>query len=176
MYLYPAYWTYDLRIRSESVLTCLIAAWLWMAVAAGRSGRSWLFAAAGLLGGLTLLCKPVLLPAALLLLGWPMVAVRTWQIGLARAGLYLGCLLLVLLPWTIRNYQVFQVWMPVSTGVGVGLWMGSDPVSEGSWPMPLSTEAQIWETAGIVPLPYAHVMYEVPQDRALFRQGVARIL
>lgn len=29
LFLYPAFWTYDPRIRSESLLTLLLSAWLW---------------------------------------------------------------------------------------------------------------------------------------------------
>src|SRR5207249_1447696 len=55
------------------------------------------------------------------------------------------------------------------------LWMSSDPLSRGSWPMSYETEAQIWESAGITPLPYAHAMYDVSTDRLLRAKGWARI-
>ena len=41
--------------------------------------------------------------------------------------------------------------------------------------MSYETEAQIWESAGITPLPYAHAMYDVSTDRLLRAQGWARI-
>jgi len=37
------------------------------------------------------------------------------------------------------------------------------------------TESQIWETAGITPLPHAYAMYEVSTDRLLREKGWARI-
>ena len=36
-------------------------------------------------------------------------------------------------------------------------------------------ETQIWESAGITPLPYAHAMYDVSTDRLLREKGWARI-
>ena len=41
--------------------------------------------------------------------------------------------------------------------------------------MSYETESQIWETAGILPLPYAHAMYEVSTDRLLRTKGWMRI-
>ena len=175
MFLYPAYWTYDLRIRSESLLTFLISAWLWATIVSIESRRLRHFAITGILAGLTLLCKPV---AMLLGIGIAALAYggsETIGIKTRCATVYLLACLLIVMPWTIRNYLTFEVVMPVSAGVGAGLWMGSDPVSRGSWPMSDETELQIWETAGITPLPHAYAMYEVPTDRLLREKGWARI-
>ncbi|MDO8356340.1 MAG: glycosyltransferase family 39 protein [Nitrospirota bacterium] len=175
MFLYPAYWTYDPRIRSESLLTLLMSAWLWAMIVSIESRRFRHFAITGILAGLTLLCKP-----AAMLLGIGVVALAyggAETIGLKTryATVYLLACLLIVMPWTIRNYQTFDRVMPVSAGVGAGLWMGSDPVSRGSWPMSNETESQIWETAGITPLRHAYAMYEVSTDRLLQEKGWARI-
>lgn len=175
VYLYPAYWTYDLRIRSESLLTMLVAAWLWCAISCARFGRVRTYAASGILAGVAALCKPVVVPAALLLVLLPVLGSSAERPAVPRLGVYLACMLFVVLPWTVRNYHSFQTLLPVSAGMGVGLWTGSDPVSEGSYPMSSETEAQIWATAGIAPLAYAHAMYEVPVDRILGAKGLARI-
>lgn len=175
MFLYPAYWTYDPRIRSESLLTLLMSAWLWATVVCIESRRLHTFAVAGLLAGLTMLCKPAAMllgigVAALAYLGTETVWIKT-----RYATVYLLVCLLIVMPWTIRNYLTFDALMPISAGVGAGLWMGSDPLSRGSWPMSYETESRIWETAGIAPLPYAYAMYEVSTDRLLRTKGWARI-
>ena len=175
MFLYPTYWMYDPRIRSESLLTLLMSAWLWATVACLASIRMFYFIVAGLLAGLVILCKPVTILLAVVLIGLPFLYTDTFHLRVARASLYLIVCLIVVLPWTIRNYQAFDMVIPVSAGVGAGLWMGSDPVSRGSWPMPLTMESQIWESAGITPLPYAHAMYDVSTDRLLRAKGWARI-
>ena len=41
--------------------------------------------------------------------------------------------------------------------------------------MPDAMETQIWESAGITPLPYAHAMYDVSTDRLLREKGWARV-
>lgn len=175
VFLYPAYWTYDPRIRSESLLTCLLSAWLWATVLCRSSTRMVSFVGAGLLAGLTILCKPVTIPLAVALIGLALLGIDSLRVRTARASIYLLACLLVVLPWTIRNYRAFDLVIPVSAGVGAGLWVGSDPLSRGSWPMSYETEAQIWESAGIAPLSYAHAMYEVSTDRLLRTKGWTRI-
>jgi 4-amino-4-deoxy-L-arabinose transferase-like glycosyltransferase len=175
MLLYPAYWTYDQRIRSENLLTLLMSAWLWATVVCVDSQRIRSFALAGLLAGLTILCKPTAIllgigVATLAYLGTGSVKIKT-----RCATVYLLVCLCVVMPWSIRNYLTFNAVIPVSSGMGAGLWMGSDPHSRGSWPMSYDTEAQIWESAGITPLPYAHAMYDVSTDRLLREKGWARI-
>jgi 4-amino-4-deoxy-L-arabinose transferase-like glycosyltransferase len=155
MFLYPTYWTYDPRIRSESLLTLLMSAWLWATVICLSSTRMFFFVEAGLLAGLVILCKPVTILLAVVLVGLSFLGTDPFRVRMARASLYLFACLLVVLPWTMRNYQAFGTVIPVSAGVGAGLWMGSDPLSRGSWPMPLTMESQIWESAGITPLPLA---------------------
>jgi 4-amino-4-deoxy-L-arabinose transferase-like glycosyltransferase len=175
LFLYPAYWTYDPRIRSESLLTCLISAWLWAMVISRSSTRMASFVGAGVLAGLTILCKPVTILLAIVLIGIACLGTDSVRVRTTRASLYLLACVLVVLPWTMRNYQAFDQVIPVSAGVGAGLWMGSDPLSRGSWPMPEAMESQIWESAGITPLPYAHAMYDVSTDRLLREKGWARI-
>ena len=175
MWLYPAYWTYDPRIRSESLLTFLMSAWLWVTVICIDTRRLQTFAVAGLLAGLTVLCKPT---AMLLGIGIAVLAyLGTEAVGIKTrcAIVYLITCVLIVAPWTIRNYLTFDAMIPISAGMGAGLWMGSDPLSRGSWPMSYDTEAQIWESAGITPLPYAHAMYDVSTDRMLREKGWARI-
>lgn len=175
LFLYPAYWTYDPRIRSESLLTCLLSIWLWFMVICHSSRRLYFFVGAGFLAGLTILCKPVAILLAVALIGLACLSTDSVRVRATRVSLYLLACLLVVLPWTMRNYRAFDLVIPVSAGVGAGLWMGSDPVSRGSWPMSYETETQIWESAGITPLPYPHAMFEVSTDRILRAKGWARI-
>jgi len=130
----------------------------------------------GLAAGLTILCKPVVLVLAVFLMAF--IWLDTDQLSQrVKYGVVYGatCLVLVL-PWSVRNYMSFHHIIPVSAGVGAGLWMGSDPSSGGSWPMPQEREQAIWESAGITPLPYAHAMYDVSTDQLLRNKGIDRIV
>jgi 4-amino-4-deoxy-L-arabinose transferase-like glycosyltransferase len=174
-FLYPAYWTYDSRIRSEALLTFMVGAWLWTAVICVRMPSMRHYVVAGVLAGLTILCKPAVLILAVLLAGAAWIGTDPLSHKLVRVGAYGAVCLLVVLPWSIRNYVAFHEVIPVSAGIGAGLWMGSDPLSRGSWPMSLEREQAIWENAGITPLPYAHAMYDVSTDWLLREKGLDRI-
>jgi len=175
VYLYPAYWTYDLRLRSETALTCLVTAWLWASVRGRLTGRVEHAALCGMLGGLAILCKPTTIPIAVLLGAVMLLEARHDPLAWRRVAVYAVCVLVLVTPWTVRNLRAFGTLVPVSSGAGVGLWMGSDAESGGSWPMSPELEARIWGTAGIAPLAYPHVMYEVAVDRELGRKGWTRI-
>jgi 4-amino-4-deoxy-L-arabinose transferase-like glycosyltransferase len=175
VFLYPAYWTYDPRIRSEALLTLLISLWLWTTVLCGQSPFRRRYVFVGIAAGLTVLCKPVVLILVLLLTGLIWIGTDRWSQKIIYAAVYGATCLVLVAPWSVRNYMLFDRFIPVSAGMGAGLWMGSDPVSRGSWPMPLEREQAIWESAGITPLPYAHAMYEVRTDQLLHEKGLARI-
>jgi len=175
VFLYPAYWTYDPRIRSEALLTLLMSVWLWATVVWGQRPSSRRCAFVGFAAGLTILCKPVVLVLALLLTGLLWIDRDRLSEKIGYAILYGATCAVLVLPWSLRNYYVFHHVIPVSAGIGAGLWMGSDPISRGSWPMPPDQEQAIWESAGITPLPYAHAMYDVQTDRLLREKGLSRI-
>lgn len=175
VFLYPAYWTYDPRIRSEALLTFLMSIWLWATVVSSQFPSSRRCAFVGLAAGLTILCKPVVLVLALLLTGLLWIDGDRLSGKIAHVIAYGATCALLVIPWSLRNYSVFHDLIPVSAGVGAGLWMGSDPVSRGSWPMPPEREQVIWESAGITPLAYAYAMYDVQTDRLLREKGLNRI-
>jgi 4-amino-4-deoxy-L-arabinose transferase-like glycosyltransferase len=175
VFLYPAYWTYDPRIRSEALLTFLICIWLWTTVLCGQSPSRRRHVFVGIAAGLTVLCKPVVLILALLLTGLIWNWADRFSRKIVHVAVYGATCVVLVAPWSVRNYMLFDQFIPVSAGMGAGLWMGSDPVSRGSWPMPLEREQAIWESAGITPLLYAHAMYEVRTDQLLREKGLARI-
>lgn len=107
----------------------LLAAYL---VAADRTRmRLILF---GLLIGAATLVKSQTLLFPLVILGLPLLANWRWRLltGTIRdlAIIYVA-LLVVVLPWTARNYMVFGHFVPVSTNDGAGLYNGSNPYANG---------------------------------------------
>lgn len=60
--------------------------------------------------------------------------IRVW---LPRSLLSLITLALLVSPWTYRNYQLYDAFVPMSTNGGVTLWMGNHPGTDGSYaPVP----------------------------------------
>ncbi|MBN1587847.1 MAG: glycosyltransferase family 39 protein [Candidatus Omnitrophica bacterium] len=84
-------------------------------------------AGAGVLMGLANLASPVLLPFAALSPLWVW-----WRLGTRpKAWFYAGAVLLstamVILPWTIRNYRVFDAFVPVKSQFGLMIFLGNRP-------------------------------------------------
>jgi hypothetical protein len=81
---------------------------------------------AGVLWGLAILTRETVLyflPFAALWLGWRRPR------GTRRAAALVVTALLVVVPWTIRNYLVFETFVPVSTAGALNLWQGNTHLS-----------------------------------------------
>ena len=129
--IYPALLEYSGMLMTEPLGSALIAgALLAFLRARERPDRPWRWALTGLAIGAMAMLRPeyllllLLLPALAILLPWGRVFRvdgRAW----ARAGLVVGCALLVVLPWTVRNFVAFDRVVPISTGGGQVLYAGS---------------------------------------------------
>jgi 4-amino-4-deoxy-L-arabinose transferase-like glycosyltransferase len=123
---YPELVWFAAHFWAESLFTVL----LWWAmerlVAADETSRPWTAVLAGLLFGLAVLTRETVLyflPFAALWLAWRRPG------GARRAALVAGACALVVLPWTVRNYLVFDAFVPVSTAGALNLWQGNTSLS-----------------------------------------------
>jgi 4-amino-4-deoxy-L-arabinose transferase-like glycosyltransferase len=126
--------TGELMSEPPAMLTlpAAILAFLW----ASEKRSSWAWAAPGLLLGLTAMFRPeyLLVGAAFVILaGLRTWRERGWQLGLAGAALLLIALVLPILPWTIRNYVVLDRVVPISTGGGKALYVGTYLPADGEY-------------------------------------------
>jgi 4-amino-4-deoxy-L-arabinose transferase-like glycosyltransferase len=147
--IYPPFLhtTGELMSEPPAMLTlpAAVLAFLWAsdrgenALAPGmrREVRSqWVWAIPGLLFGLTAMFRPeyLLVGAAFVVLAaisaW---RERGWQLGLAGAAVLLGALVLPILPWAIRNYVVLDRVVPISTGGGKALYVGTYLPADGEY-------------------------------------------
>lgn len=109
------------------------------AAARGGFGR---YVLAGALMGLLILLKPAMLgfPFAV---GLMLFALRERVGGwLVRSAIYIGVAYLVVSPWTLRNYAVFGVFLPVASHGGQTLWGGTGPadgICLGGWAYPVAS-------------------------------------
>jgi hypothetical protein len=111
---------------AETVFTVLLWWGLERTTAADERGSTAAAAAAGgLLGLATLTRETVLyfLPMAALWLAWRRAG------GARRAAALLVAALVLVLPWTIRNYLAFDAFVPVSTSGALNLWQGNARLS-----------------------------------------------
>jgi 4-amino-4-deoxy-L-arabinose transferase-like glycosyltransferase len=131
--------TGELMSEPPAILTlpAAVLAFLW----AGEPGRSrWAWLLPGFLFGLTAMFRPeyLFVAAAFVVLAAlrPVLARGLsggWKPGLARASLLLLALLLPIVPWTIRNVDVLGRVVPISTGSGKALYVGTFLPADGEY-------------------------------------------
>ncbi len=127
--VYPALLEYTGMLMTEPVGTALLAGTVLLLLRARERERPWPWAATGLAIGALAMLRPeylllVLVLPALMLLPWHRDAAGRGR-RLRLAALMAGCALLVLAPWTVRNFIAFERLVPVSTGGGQVLYEGS---------------------------------------------------
>jgi 4-amino-4-deoxy-L-arabinose transferase-like glycosyltransferase len=139
--------TGELMSEPPAMLTlpAAILAFLWAsdreanAVVPGIRGQLrsvWPWLTPGLLFGLTAMFRPeyLLVGAAFVLLAalraW---RERGWRLGLAGAAVFVVALILPILPWTIRNVVVLDRVVPISTGGGKALYVGTYLPADGEY-------------------------------------------
>ncbi len=126
--------TGELMSEPPAILTlpAAVLAFLW----AGEQERLRAWLAPGLLFGLTAMFRPeyLFVAAAFVVLAALRVGrERGWRPGLAGAGLLLAALALPIVPWTIRNVDVLGRVVPISTGSGKALYVGTYLPADGEY-------------------------------------------
>jgi hypothetical protein len=119
-------------------LPAAVLAFLW----ASERDRAWTWLAPGLLFGLTAMFRPeylfvgaafVVLAAVRAALGSGRDHQRDWRAGLAGAAVLFVALILPILPWTVRNVVVLDKVVPISTGGGKALYVGTYLPADGEY-------------------------------------------
>ena len=87
----------------------------------------------GLVGCVAALTEPVLLPA--MALAGVMVLLHPpldWPTRLRNGAVLFACAVVVIGPWTYRNYVVHGAFMPIKSTFWVNVWKGNNPHSAGT--------------------------------------------
>jgi hypothetical protein len=129
--------------------------------------RSWpLVVVAGVLVGLAVELSPSIAPAfAMMILAetfWGPIALK--QI-IPRVLVLAALAILMLAPWTVRNYRALGGIVPTRSNFGMNLWMGNNPESVGrsntwdhsprlSWDNPFTSRAELDELLQVGELEY----------------------
>ena len=126
--------TGELMSEPPAILTlpAAVLAFLW--ASEKEQLRAWLLP--GLLFGLTAMFRPeyLFVGAAFVVLAAIRVGMaRGWRPGLAGAGLLVLALLVPIVPWTIRNVDVLDRVVPISTGSGKALYVGTFLPADGEY-------------------------------------------
>lgn len=123
---YPPFVYYAGVLMTEGVYL-LVAAWalaMTAALAQAPSGRRW--ALWGLAVGLAILLRQVFLPMAALL-GLYVLWQRKARVPVGHLALAGGVVAALILPWTVRNYRVFDRFLLLNSQSGQVLWNANHP-------------------------------------------------
>ncbi len=161
-----------------------VLAFLW--AAEQRQLRAWLLP--GILFGITAMARPEYLAVGVAFTVLAAIRVgraRGWRPGLAGAALLVGALLVPIVPWTIRNIVVLHRVVPISTGDGKALYVGTYLPADGEYQQvkalllkrydhrSLDPYSAALEAVNPVPL-FDHVAArypDLPRDQALGKIG-----
>jgi 4-amino-4-deoxy-L-arabinose transferase-like glycosyltransferase len=100
------------------------------------TGRLWPWLVPGFLFGATAMIRPEYLivgVAFAALVAVRVVRRRGWKPGIAAVALFAAGLLLPVLPWTVRNAVVLDRVVPISTGGGKALYVGTYLPADGEY-------------------------------------------
>ncbi len=131
---------------SELLYLFLFLTHLWLLLRFDSSGRLRDLALSGLALGLAALTRSPALYSLAFVVGWLVLrqlgaksqAARTeggarersWPATLRACAVVVACCLAVVGPWTLRNYLVYQRFIPVDTLGQINLWLDLDSVSK----------------------------------------------
>jgi 4-amino-4-deoxy-L-arabinose transferase-like glycosyltransferase len=97
-----------------------------------RDDRYFLLASGSLLMGLAILTRASLLLFPVFILVWIILEKRdNIKRALYSCVFFVIMVVLVLLPWSIRNYSIYHSFVPVTIGSGLTLYEGNNPVADG---------------------------------------------
>jgi 4-amino-4-deoxy-L-arabinose transferase-like glycosyltransferase len=127
----------------------------------GQLAGSWVWLVPGFLFGLTAMFRPeyLLVGAAFVVLAFIRIVWlrtgagngRNWTGGLVGAAVLLVALILPILPWAIRNYVVLDRVVPISTGGGKALYVGTYLPADGEYQRVKALLAERYEGRDLEP-------------------------
>ncbi len=135
---YPALLQYQGMLMTEPLAVTLLAGTLLAFLWAGDGRGPWAWTLPGLLLGLLALVRPeyLLFGALLPLVALFLVRHRAgdWRPGIAAAALMALAFVLPIVPWTIHNIVSLDRFVPISTGGGKALYVGTSLSADGDGP------------------------------------------
>ena len=134
--VYPSFihTTGELMSEPPAILTLPLAVLSFLWACDRRSHLAWLVP--GFFFGLTSLIRPDYLPVAAAFALLAAIRVgheRGWRPGLAGIAIFLAAFLIPVLPWTVRNLVVLERFVPISTGDGKALYVGTFLPADGEY-------------------------------------------
>jgi 4-amino-4-deoxy-L-arabinose transferase-like glycosyltransferase len=131
--LYPYLVFQNLTLIDTPFFMAMLYAFIWVVMLLRERDAldrtTWLLSIlGGVLLGLSMLTRPILPFLAVFVALWFLFRLSLWQSILRLLPVALvGAL--VLMPWIIRNYTIFDAFVPMTTTSGANLWQGNNPMT-----------------------------------------------
>lgn len=128
--LIPYEWVWDTSLSALLLATIL---WATLKLAESHRWRGWIWY--GVLWGFALMTNPSLGSMLPVLLGWAAYrGLRNARLPLSRPAAAVSIVVMLCIPWTVRNYIAFHKLIPLRSNFALELWVGNndnfDPNSE----------------------------------------------
>ncbi len=159
--IYPPAYTYSFGCQaliSETLFAFLLVVFFLSLFGYMRAPRWPSAVFSGIALGLAILTRPIPLFLPIVLPFFLLFTGHAWRLVLRYQILLCLTVFFVLLPWTVRNYRVFDAIVPVSTHGGMDFYLGNHPGADGIGGTASGTEPY-----------FRNVM--VPQSEMLDAQG-----
>ncbi|HUU82048.1 MAG TPA: glycosyltransferase family 39 protein [Phycisphaerae bacterium] len=128
--LYPNLIAFSHYLWTETFFIFLLLLSVWVLTRAKRVPGLRSFLVAGVILGLAALTRSSVLYFAPVLMVWLVVTYRAqWRPALAGAIAMAVMMAVTILPWTIRNYRLYNAVVLIDTNGPFNLWRGNDPTT-----------------------------------------------
>jgi 4-amino-4-deoxy-L-arabinose transferase-like glycosyltransferase len=143
--IYPNHIAYTSILSTEILFLFLFLSGAYLILRFGKN--VWSLILSGFIWGFMCLVRPqgILIPV-LLILTLPLPVWKTFWEKLKGALLVYVFIFIVMLPWVIRNYYVFNEFFIVSTNDGINLLIGNNPNASGEYSLSNETIYYLWDS------------------------------
>ena len=153
--IYPPMILYSTHLLPEQLFMLLTCCALYLLMNL-RGEPIYKFLACGAIIGLAALTKEIGLLLLLAYLLWLFCNRARFPNSLRRTALIVAGCVIIIAPWTVRNYLAFHQFVPITTNSGINFYIGNNPSATGRFQWVLPPESK-WNE----PSPNGKFEYEV---------------
>ena len=129
--VFPLLGWYSTRIHHAIFIFFFIALAFYLSLKAYRSEKNVNYALAGIIYGIGALIEPVMTVIFFAFFLWSSLK-KGLRLAVKKYSILLTVFILILLPWTIRNYSVHGKLIFIKSSFGKEFWMGNNPHATGT--------------------------------------------
>jgi 4-amino-4-deoxy-L-arabinose transferase-like glycosyltransferase len=129
-----------------------------------KTRLGWLFVGVSLGIGALLRTTILIITPAIILHAFLNAQTKRLNAALQTAGLVLFGAIIIISPWTLRNYLEFNEFIPVSTNGGINFWIGNNPQATGEFIHPNNLNREFVDST--------QNFSESERDSFFYRQGL----